>query len=109
MLFLSVEDFLTQTGTIPRLSRDEEKALAARMASGDRSAREVLVRSYLPQAAGFVRRAPRMIRSLRTVYACIATVETCVDRFPFLQSSEPFAHHLARSLRHCLTECLANR
>lgn len=30
MLFVSVEDFLTQASAIPRLSRDEEKALALR-------------------------------------------------------------------------------
>lgn len=109
MLFISVEDFLTQASTMPRLSRDEEKALAQRMANGDQAARETLVRSYLPMVAGRIRQAPQNIRTLRTVYACIAALEKSVDRFDFQQGSEAFVHHLGWALRQCITRCLADR
>jgi len=109
MLFISVEDFLNRASAIPHLSRCEEKVLAQRMAAGDPTARQALVRSYLPQAAAVVRRAPREIRTLHTVYVCIAAVEKGVDCFNFLQDSETFAHHLGWRLRQCITRCLAER
>ena len=109
MLFISVEDFFTQASAIPRLSRDEEKDLAQRMAAGDQAAREALVRGYLPMAAGRIRWAPREIHTLRTVYACIAAVEKSVDRFNFQQDSEPFVHHLGWALRQCITRCIADQ
>lgn len=109
MLFISVEDFLTQASAVRRLSRAEEQALAKRMADGDAAARQTLVRNGLPLVAAFVRRAPREIRTLHTVYACIAEVEKGVDRFPFLQEGETFAHHMGWRLRQCITRCLAER
>lgn len=108
MLFISVEDFLTQASGIPCLSRDAEKDLAQRMISGDRNAREMLVRSQLPLVAGYVRRAPQKIRTLRTVYVCIAATEKSVDSFNFLQDSETFVHHLSWRLRQCITGCLVD-
>ncbi len=108
MLFISMEDFLTQASGIPRLSRDAEKDLAQRMVSGDRNARETLVRSQLPLVSALVRRAPQKIRTLRTVYACIATVEKGVDSFNFLQDSETFAHYLGWRLRQCIIRCLVD-
>ena len=109
MLFISAEDFFAQVSGIPRLSRDEEKTLAQRMGSGDRAARESLVRSYLPMVASHIRRAPREIRTLRTVYVCVAALEKSVERFNFLQDSEPFTHHLGWVLRQCITRCIADR
>ncbi|MBQ8768373.1 MAG: hypothetical protein IJZ15_01800 [Oscillospiraceae bacterium] len=109
MLFTGVEDFLTQAKAMPRLSRSEEKALARQMAAGDQAAREALIRSYLPLAAAHIRRAPREIRTLRTVYACIAAVEKGVDSFNFQQDGETFPHHLSWRLRQCITRCIADR
>ncbi len=109
MLFVSMEDFFVQTKDIPRLSRAEEIALAQRMAAGDRAARETLIHSHLPMVAAYVKRAPQQIRTLHTVYACLAMVESCVDRFDFLQDSEPFVHYLGWGLRQCITRCIADR
>ena len=109
MLFISVEDFFTQAGAVPRLSREEEKGLATKMAEGDQAARQTLVRSYFPMVAGFSRRGPKEIQTLRTVYDCITELEKGVDRFPFQQDSEPFTHHLSRRLRQCITRAIANR
>lgn len=109
MLFISVEDFLSQAKAMPRLSRDEEKALAAQMAAGDAAARDALIRSYLPLIAGHIQRAPQNIQTLRTVYAYIAELEKGVDRFNFQQDREPFTHHLSWRLRQCITRCIADR
>ena len=109
MIFLSVEDFLAQVREIPRLSREEEKQLARRMAEGDTAAREALVRGYLYMAAAHIHRAPESIKTLRTVYACVDAVQKGVDRFHFLQEGESFAHHLSWRLRQCITACIADR
>ncbi len=109
MLFISVEDFLTQVSAIPRLSREEEKNLAQRMAAGDSAAREALVRGYLFMAAATIGRAPQNIRTLRTVYACIDAIEKGVDGFHFLQDGETFMHHLSWRMRQCITRCIADR
>ena len=99
---------MTQASGIPRLSREAEKDLAQRMISGDWNAREMLVRSQLPIVAAYIRRAPQKIRTLRTVYACIAATEKSVDSFNFLQDSETFVHHLSWRLRQCITRCLVD-
>ena len=109
MLFVSVEDFFKQTEEIPRLTNGEERALAAQMRAGDRSAREALVRQYLPFAAAQVRRAPATVRTLHTVYACIAEVEKGGDGFDFSQNGETFVHHLSWRLRQCITRCIAEK
>lgn len=109
MLFVSVDDFLEQARAAGRLSREQEKELARRMATGDGVAREALVRGYLWMAAAYVQRAPGEIRTLRTVYACVAMVEKCVDRFNFQQDAETFVHHLGWGLRQCITRCIVER
>lgn len=109
MLYISVEDFFSQVGKIPRLSRDEEIDFARRMAEGDEAARDALVRGYLPMVASYIRRMPQEIRTLHTVYTCIASLEKGVDQFNFLQESESFVHHLSWRMRQCITRCIAER
>lgn len=109
MLFISMEDFWVQASAIKPLTREEENVLARRMAAGERGAREALIQSGLPLVASHIRRSPREIRSLHTVYACIAEVEKGVDRFNFLQDGETFAHHMGWRLRQCITRCIAER
>ena len=109
MLFISVEDFFRSVKTAPPMTREEEKALAIRMADGDKTARGALVRRYLPMAASYVRRLPRELQTLHSVYACIAALEAGVDSFNFLQDGETFTHHLSWRLRQCITRCIADR
>lgn len=109
MLFISVEEFFAQAGAVPRLSREEEICLAKKMAEGDQTARETLVRSYFSVVAGVLRRGPEEIRTLRTVYDCIAELEKGVDTFHFQQDGETFLHHLSWRLRQCITRAIANR
>lgn len=108
MLFISVEDFFTQADKIPRLTREEEKRLAREMAQNP-AARDQLIRGYLPMVAACIRHAPQELRTLQTVYVCVASLEKGVDSFNFLQDSETFSHHLSWRLRQCLTRCLAER
>lgn len=109
MLFISMDDFWDQVRAIPRLSREAEKALAMQMAAGDPDAREALIRSYLYMVAAAVRKAPRDIQTLHTVYVCTASLEQGVDKFNFQQDGEPFQHHLSWRMRQCITRCIAGR
>ncbi len=109
MLFICVADFFRAAKAISLPTREEEKALARRMANGDNDARDALIRGYLPIVAAHVHRAPQEIRTLHTVYACIAALEKGVDQFNFLQDGETFLHHLCWRLRQCITRCLVDR
>ena len=91
-----------------RLSREEERCLAREMAH-DPAARGQLIRSYFPMVAASIRRAPRELHTLQTVYACLDSLEKGVDHFDFLQDSESFTHHLNWRLRQCIIRCLADR
>ena len=108
MVFVSVDDFLKQASVIPPLTRDEEKVLGQAKAD-DKEARDTLVKHYLPHIAAAIKRAPKEIRTLNTVYALISTLEKGVDGFNFLQDSETFAHHLSFRLRQCITRAIADR
>ena len=109
MLYISVEDFLTQAKTAPCISWDEKKSLAQQMAAGDQAARQTLIRSHLPLVAAFVARAPQSIRTLHTVYACIAAVEKSLTKLPAQQDNKTFTHDLNWQLRQCITKCIADQ
>ena len=106
MLFITVEDFFAEADKTSPLTREKERSLAVEKA-GNESAREELIQGYLPMVAGFIRRAPQKLHTLKTVYACLDTLEKGVDSFNFLQDSESFSHHLSWRLRQCLTKGLA--
>ena len=108
MLFVSAEDFFAQAQDIPPLSREEEVRLARELPQ-NALAREQLIRSYLPMVAGHIRRVPKQLHTLQTVYLCLEALEKGVDSFNFLQGSERFAHHLSRRLRQCTVRCIADR
>ena len=99
MPYISANDFLEKAAAAPRITREEEKECARRMAEGDRAAREQIVQHYLPLTASFVRRAPQEYRTLGMVYACLQALEKAVDSFDFLQEGETFIHRLSWVLR----------
>ena len=107
MLFISADDFFAKASTCSRLPREEEKALVLQMAAGDKNARMALICSYLPFVASRIRRSPRHLHTLSTVYTCIDSLEKAVDCFNFSQDSEPFLHHLSWRMRQCITKCIA--
>ena len=109
MLFVTMEEFYAAAQAATRLTREQERECALRMAQGDTGARDALVQGYLHLVAAPIRRAPREIQTLQTVYTCLASLEEGVERFDFLQDGETFAHHLSWRMRQCLTRCIAER
>lgn len=109
MLFISLEDFFEKASMAAKLSRDDEKAFALKMQSGDKDARQAIINSYLPMVASYIKRAPKKVQSLQAVYTCLQSLEQGVDSFNFLQDSETFIHHLSWRLRQCITKCIAKR
>ena len=108
MLFISAEDFFIRAKNTPAITRQEERLLAQQMRQ-DPAAREQLIRSYLPFVAGYIRRMPKNLHTLQTIYACLDTLEKGVDSFDFQQDHEKFIHHLSWRLRQCITRCIANQ
>lgn len=109
MLFISVDDFYQKTCGMKNLSMDDVKKHASKMADGDTDARQAIINSYLPMVASYIRRSPKEIQTLQTVYCCVRILEECVDNFNFLQESETFIHHLGLRLRQCITRCIVNK
>lgn len=109
MIYLSAEDFLGKTKDLPRLSREEELALAERMLAGDATARQALIAGYLPQVAGRVRGLSPELQRLELVMRCCRALEKAVDGFDFLQESERFSHRLSWCLRQTVAEYIAER
>lgn len=108
MLFISAEDFFAQVNEMPLIRREEELRLAREMPQ-NKDARDALIRGYMPMVASAIRRAPKQLHTLKTVYVCLDSLEKGVDGFNFLQDSETFAHHLTWRLRQCIVQCLADR
>lgn len=108
MLFISVEDFFQKARGTTRLSRTDEKDFALKM-KGNTETRQAIVNSYLPMVASCIRRSPKELQTLETIYSCIRSLEKGVDSFNFLQNSETFTHHLSWRLRQCITKCLVDR
>ena len=102
MIFVSAEDFFDKASAIPRLTREEEKELARRMAAGDAEARTRLIEGYLPVAAARIRRLPRKFQTLGMVLYCVHYTARAVDSFDFSQDQEPFIHRLSWSLRNAV-------
>ncbi|MBR7142489.1 MAG: hypothetical protein IKD06_03010 [Clostridia bacterium] len=109
MVFVTLDDFLSKAKKLPRLSREEEKALGLRKAAGDAAAKEALIQGFLPFVAGKVEQAPKQVQTMNTLFQCLDELEKAVEAFDFLQEGEPFIHCLSRRMRHCITRCLADR
>lgn len=109
MLFVTVDDFFQKVHSTTRLSRNDEKNYALKMKEGDAEARQAIVNSYLPMVASYIRRSPKELQTLETIYSCVRSLEKGVDSFNFLQDSETFTHHLSWRLRQCITRCLVDR
>lgn len=109
MIFISLDDFFKKTRDVIQLSRSDEKEYALKMKEGDAEACQAIVNSYLPMVASYIRRSPKELQTLETIYSCIRSLEKGVDGFNFLQDSETFIHHLSWRLRRCIARCLADR
>ena len=79
------------------------------MKEGYAEARQAIVNSYLPMVVSYIRRSPKELQTLETIYSCIRSLEKGVDGFNFLQDSETFTHYLSWRLRQYITRRLVNR
>ena len=109
MVFITADAFFSNADTITQLTREETKMLGLQMAAGDRTARERLILGHLPFVAALIRRWPREIQTLHTVYACINCLEKRIDCFDFSREQTRFIDDLSKALRQCLTRCIAER
>lgn len=99
MVYINADDFYKKTACIPPLTRREELEWARQMKLGEASARERLIRGYLPMVASHVKRLQSQYRTLGMILYCRQALEQAVDSFDFLQDSEPFVHRLSWALR----------
>lgn len=104
MLFKTGQEFFEYAATIERVSREQEKELAARMKDGDEAAGARLVEQYLPYVASFLSR--HSITSLASIYKCIAIVEAEVSKFDFQRERDypSFVDHLRHHFMRVVTE-----
>ena len=106
MVYITIEDFYKRADSCKRLTREEEIECAMRMKSGDETARQQLVESYIPVVAGFIKRYGKESGSLYLALSCEQMLKKQVDSFDFLQDSETFAHRLNWYLRNAFSAYL---
>lgn len=109
MLFISKEDFFEKADACQRLSCEQEKEYAVKMAHGDEHARSLIIRSYLPFVAALVRRQPTEMQTLELIYRFCKALEKAADGFDFAQEGETFAHRLSGAFRRALVEYIADK
>lgn len=109
MYYICVEDFYKKAQEVKRLTREEEKLCADAMKEGDPEARKQLIESYYPMVRACLKRFPKELQSIKSLYTCLQSLEQGVDRFNFHQDGETFAHHLSWRLRQAITKCIADR
>lgn len=108
MIFISVQDFYEKVDACEVLSRQEEIECACKMKNGDVSARERLIKSYLPMVAAHIKRTSSHIQSLGLIFYCQQALEKAVDGFNFFQDGETFSHRLSWYLRQAVTKYIVD-
>lgn len=109
MIFVSIDDFYEKVRACKRLTREEELACALKMKNGDATAREQLIQSYLPMAAGKVKQMKPHMQNLTLALYFLHALERAVDSFDFTQDREPFSHRLGWYFRQALVKYLVRR
>ena len=107
MLYKSADEFFALAAAAETLSREEEKALSARMKEGDEAARKALIRGYLPLLASYLKRytdAP----SLHLIYLGVETLEEAVSSFDFRSENPTFTRFLGDRVRRMMTRYVAD-
>lgn len=107
MLIYRVEDLFEKAAQCQKLSREQEKDCALAMSRGEEEGRRMLIESYLPMVAGYIRRQKPELQTLSLALGCVNALEKCVTSFNFLQDGEPFIHRLSWALRNELTKEIA--
>ena len=109
MFYICVEDFYKKAQEVKRLTREEEKLCASAMKAGEQDARTQLMESYYPMVSAALKRLPKELQTIKSLYSALKSLEQGIDNFNFHQDSEPFPHHLSWRLRQAITKCIADR
>ena len=109
MVYIDIQDFFHKAAACKRLSRQEEIDCAIRMKAGDSGARECMIQSYLPIIAGHIKRLPGNMQTLGCALYFQTELERAIDRFDFLQNSEPFIHRISWISRQAVTKYLTRK
>ena len=107
MLFVSVKDFFAKASREQRLSREQEKELYSLMKSGDTTARDKMLESYLFIVASRIKRLSNDMHSLDLIYSCLEELEKEVDKFDFSNDGETFTHRLTLIIQKEITNHIA--
>ena len=107
MLYTDAAHFFTHADGIPRLSREEEKALGARAKEGDEAAARALTDSYLPMLAAYLKRYADT-PSLRLIYMGVETLTEAVASFDFQTENPTFTRFLGDRVRRMMTRYIAD-
>lgn len=106
MVYVDIQDFFQKAAACKRLSRQEEIDCAIRMKTGEVAARVCIIESYLPIIAGHIKRLPKNFHTLGCALYFQAELEKAIDRFDFLQDSEPFMHRISWISRQAVAKYL---
>ena len=107
MLYTSADEFFALAARSGKLSREEEKALGARLGEGDETAGQALVRGYLPLLAAYLKRYTDT-PSLHLIYLGVETLEEAVATFDFQAENPTFTRFLGDKVRRMMTRYVAD-
>ena len=107
MLYTSADEFFALADRSDRLSREEEKALGARLGEGDETAARALVQGYLPLLAAYLKRYTDT-PSLHLIYLGVETLEEAVAAFDFQAENPTFTRFLGDKVRRMMTRYVAD-
>ncbi len=107
MLYTCADDFFDKASSIERLPVEDEMKYIRAMKEGDESAREVIVSSYLPFVAGYIKRTFRADKvSLELIYRCIDKLEEAICRYD-ISDRKAFSRQLSNQLKRTVTGYIA--
>ncbi len=100
--------FLHQASHLPRLTREEELACAARMDAGDSTAKDELILGYLPYMVAPIRRLDLWLQTPELITQCYKALEKAIGKFNFHQEGDTFSHYLSLWIRQAITSYIAH-
>ena len=109
MVFTSPEDFYDKVSCFEKITREEEREIAARMRMGDTEAFLRIKNNYLIYVAAYIRRLPGELATVALIYKCICELDKEIERFDFLNDGESFSHRLGTVLRRTVTAHIAEK
>ena len=91
MVYINADDFYKKTACIPPLTRREELEWARQMKLGEASARERLIRGYLPMVASHVKRLQSQYRTLGMIPTAVRRWSRRSTALTFCRTASPLS------------------